>query len=111
MALHQAPSIFQQIALCYSWRIIETDRIFSSFQISYFARFQSAFLFVNTGNLCIIIMVGLVVCIGRGANDGDEDKTLAEAYNAPNDDGHPDNYADDHPHLEENYTSYGKTHC
>ena len=28
--------------------------------------------------------------IGRGANDGDEDKTLAEAHNAPNDDGHPD---------------------
>ena len=50
---------------------------------------------MSTGNLCIIIMVGLVVCIGRGANDGDEDKTLAEAHNAPNDDGHPDTYAND----------------
>ena len=44
--------------------------------------------------IVIIIMVGLV-CIRRGANDGDEDKTLAEAHNAPNDDGHPDNCADD----------------
>ena len=30
-------------------------------------------------------------CIRHGANDGDEDKTLDVAHNAPNDDGHPDN--------------------